>query len=55
MVEYVYATFGKDAYFDLMTAYKDSVDPKITYPKVLKVTPEQLYEGWKAWSKQKFC
>ena len=55
MVEYLEATFGKDAYFDLMQAYKDSVDPKITYPRVLKVTPEQLYDGWKVWSKQKFC
>lgn len=55
MVEYVEAIFGKDAYFDLMTAYRDSVDPKITYPKVLKVTPEQLYDGWKVWAKQKFC
>lgn len=55
MVEYLYTTFGKDAYFDLMAAYKESVDPKITYPKVLKVTPEQFYDGWKVWSKQKFC
>ncbi|HEX4743574.1 MAG TPA: hypothetical protein VFW12_02760 [Candidatus Limnocylindria bacterium] len=55
MVEYLEVTFGKDAYFDLMQAYKDSVDPKITYPKVLKVSPEQFYDGWKVWSKQKFC
>lgn len=55
MVEYLYATFGNDAYWDLMTAYRDSVDPKITYPKVLKVTPEQFYDGWKVWAKQKFC
>ena len=55
MVEYLYATFGSDAYFELMTAYKDDVDPKVTYPKVLKVTPEQFYDGWKAWSKQRFC
>lgn len=55
MVEYLEATFGKDAYFDLMTAYQASVDPRITYPKVLKVTPEQFYEGWKVWSKRTFC
>lgn len=55
MVEYLHATFGNDAYWDLMTAYKDSVDPKITYPKVLKVTPEQFYDGWKVWAKQKLC
>ena len=55
MVEYLYMTFGNDAYFDLMTAYKDSVDPKITYPKVLKVTPEQFYDGWRVWAKQKLC
>lgn len=55
MVEYLYAAFGKDAYFDLMTAYRDSVDPKITYPRVLKVTPDQFYEGWKGWVRQKLC
>lgn len=55
MIEYLYATFGSEAYWDLMTTYKDTVDPKVTYPKVLKVTPEQFYDGWKAWSKKKFC
>lgn len=38
-----------------MTAYRYSVDPRITYPKVLKVTPDQFYEGWKVWSKRTFC
>jgi hypothetical protein len=55
MVEYLYATFGNDAYWNLMTAYKDSVDPKITYPQVLKVTPDKLYGDWQAWAKQKYC
>lgn len=55
MVEYLYATHGDDAYWDLMTAYKETVDPKINYPKVLGVTPEQFYERWQAWAKQKFC
>jgi hypothetical protein len=55
MVEYVYVSFGNDAYWNLMTAYKDSVDPKVTYPQVLRVTPEKLYADWQAWSKQKYC
>ncbi len=55
MVEYLYATFGKDAYRDLLVAYKDGVDPKINYPKVLKVTPEQFYAGWMAAAKKKYC
>jgi hypothetical protein len=55
MVEYLYEKFGNDAYFELMTAYKEGVDPRVNYPKVLKVTPEQFYDGWRAWSKQKFC
>lgn len=55
MIEYLYTTFGKQAYFDLMTAYKDGVDPRVNYPKVLKVTPEQFYSGWIAWAKKKYC
>ena len=55
MIEYLYTTFGKPAYFDLMTAYKEGVDPKVNYPKVLKVTPEQFYGGWIAWAKKKYC
>lgn len=55
MVEYLYVTHGDDAYFKLIEVYKETVDPKITYPKVLGVTPEQFYERWKVWAKQKFC
>jgi hypothetical protein len=39
----------------VMRAYKDSVDPAVTYPKVLRVTPEQLYTNWLAHAKKKYC
>ncbi|MDP9266537.1 MAG: hypothetical protein M3O91_10540 [Chloroflexota bacterium] len=55
MVEYLYATFGNGAYRDLAIVYKDGVDPKVNYPKVLKVTPEQFYAGWMAAAKKKYC
>lgn len=55
MVEYLYATYGAKAYFDLLVAYKDRIEPQVNYPKVLGVTPEKLYEDWKVWAKNRFC
>ena len=55
MVEYVYKTYGDNAYWDLMTAYKAGVDAKINLPKVLAVTPEAFYSAWLAWAKKTYC
>lgn len=56
MVEYLYAQFGgANAYKQLLTVYKTGVDPKVNYPQVLKVTPEDFYSGWIAFAKKKYC
>ena len=56
MVEYLYAQFGgANAYKQLLTVYKSGVDPKVNYPQVLKVTPEEFYSGWMAFAKKKYC
>ena len=55
MIEYVYKTYGTNAYWDLMTAYKAGVDAKVNLPKVLGVTPEAFYSAWLAWAKQTYC
>ena len=56
MVEYLYAQFGgANAYKQLLTVYKSGVDPKVNYPQVLKVTPEDFYSGWMAFAKKKYC
>jgi hypothetical protein len=55
MVEYLYATFRKDVYWDLLAAYKETVDPAVTYPKVLGVAPAQFYQGWLASAKKTYC
>lgn len=55
MVEYLYVQFGPDAYRQLLLAYVDRVEPHVTYPKVLQVTPEQFYAGWQAFAKKKYC
>ena len=55
MIEYVYKTYGPNAYWDLMTAYKAGVDAKVNLPKVLGVTPEAFYSAWLAWAKQNYC
>jgi hypothetical protein len=55
MIEYLYAQFGPDAYWNLMTAYQAGVDPKVNLPQVLKVTPDQFYAGWLEFAKKKYC
>ncbi len=55
MVEYLYATYGPDAYWDLMKAFKESVEPKHTYEKILRTTTDKFYADWLAWAKKKFC
>lgn len=55
MVEYIYKTFGDNAYWDLMTAYKAGVDANVNLPKVLGVTPAAFYASWLAWAKQAYC
>lgn len=55
MIQYLYEIHGDDAYYDLIAVFKDTVDARITYPKALGITGDQLYERWKVWAKQKFC
>lgn len=55
MVEYVYKTYGPNAYWDLMAAYKAGVDAKVNLPKVLGVTPDAFYTSWIAWAKRTYC
>ena len=55
MVEYLYKTYGPNAYWDLMTAYLAGVDSRVNLPKVLKVTPDAYYTAWLAWAKQTYC
>jgi hypothetical protein len=55
MIEYVYATYGAQSYWDLVALYKDNVDYRLTYPKVFKVEAEGFYQGWLAFAKKKYC
>ncbi|MEK6207219.1 MAG: hypothetical protein AABM32_06205 [Chloroflexota bacterium] len=55
MVEYVYATYGSQSYWDLVALYKDNPDYRLTYPKIFKVEPEAFYQGWLAFAKKKYC
>jgi hypothetical protein len=56
MVEYLYTTYGGiDAYRKLLLGYKESAVSAETMPKVLNITPDKFYEGWKAASKKKYC
>jgi hypothetical protein len=55
MIEYLYATFPDETYWDLMKVYKETIDTAVTYPRVLGITPEQLYADWLVYAKRKYC
>jgi len=55
MVEYMYERFGSTAYWDLLAAYMTDASARVTFPKVLKATPDQYYADWLAWAKKKLC
>ena len=55
MIEYLSKTYGPNAYWDLMPAYKTSVEAKVNLPKVFGVTPEAFYSGWLIWAKRTYC
>jgi hypothetical protein len=55
MVEYVYATYGAQSYWDLVALYKDNVDYRVNYPKIFGVEPDTFYQRWLAFAKKKYC
>ena len=56
MVEYLYATYGgKDAYRNLLVAFKADAVPANVFPKMLNITSTAFYDGWKAAAKKKYC
>lgn len=55
MIEYLYKTYGPNAYWDLMTAYTAGVDSKVNLPKAIGVTPDAFYTAWMAWAKKTYC
>jgi hypothetical protein len=55
LVDYVYATKGAQAYWDLLTLYKDVPDYRVQYPKVFGVEPDAFYASWLAYAKRKYC
>lgn len=55
MVEYVYKTYGPNAYWDLMTVYRAGVDARVNLPKVLGVGPDAFYSAWLSWAERTYC
>ena len=55
MVEYVYATYGSQTYWDLVALYKDNTDYRVNYPKVFKAEPDAFYQAWLVFAKKKYC
>jgi hypothetical protein len=55
MIEYVYASYGTQTYWDLVALYKDNVDYRVNYPKIFGVGPDAFYQGWLAFAKKKYC
>jgi hypothetical protein len=55
MVEYLYAGFGADSYWQFMTAFKSTMDPATVYPEVVHESADRFYADWLAWAKRKYC
>jgi len=55
MVEYLYERYGPQAYWDLLVAFRADADSRVTFPKVLKITPDAFYADWLVWAKKKHC
>jgi len=55
MIEYVYANYGAQSYWDLIALYKDVTDYRLNYPKIFKVEPDAFYGGWLGFAKKKYC
>lgn len=55
MVEYLYERYGPQAYWDLLAAFRADADSRVTFPKVLKITPDTFYADWLVWAKKKHC
>jgi len=55
MVEYLYERYGPRAYWDLLEAFRADADSRVTFPKVLKITPNAFYADWLVWAKKKHC
>jgi hypothetical protein len=55
LIDYVQATYGPNAYWDLVALYADNPDYRATYPKIFKVEPDAFYQDWLAFAKKKYC
>jgi hypothetical protein len=55
MIEFVYAAYGPQSYWDLVALYKDNPDYRLNYPKIFKIEPDAFYQAWLAFAKRKYC
>jgi hypothetical protein len=55
MIEYVYATYGAQGYWDLVALYKGNPDYRLNYPTVFKVEPDVFYQRWLTFARAKYC
>lgn len=55
LVAYLYERYGTQAYWDLLEAFRADADSRVTFPRVLKTTPDAFYADWLVWAKKKHC
>jgi hypothetical protein len=55
MVEYLFATYGRERYWDLYGGVTRSVDNDLLFRGVIGVDQATFYASWLAWAKTKYC
>jgi hypothetical protein len=55
LVDFLYERHGRQAYWDLLEAFRADADSRLTFPRVLKTTPDAFYTDWLVWAKKKYC
>lgn len=55
LVAFLYERHGMQAYWDLLEAFRADASSRVTFPKVLKTTPDAFYADWLVWAKKKYC
>jgi hypothetical protein len=55
MVEYLFATYGPQTYWDLYGGAAKAVDNDVVFRTVLGVDQATFYTGWLAWAKARYC
>jgi hypothetical protein len=55
MVDFLFATYGKDRYWELFSSAITFIDNERAFASVLDTTQAKFYDAWLAWVKRRYC